>query len=570
MKWLLSLDCLDGSDVAKTLHFSKGHWKDKTKLIYQNKLTQPALINQSAEDGGVFQMFAESSIGEIVINNTDGAFDFLADYAFDGRSATLTNGATSYSLGVVDGMYDREGSWFFSFNSLSETLNDNYPQSSYDAITWDTGLDGKLVPIVFGDVRNITPVLIDAQLGIYQVSSLSDCRVTAVYYDGQRLANYAVDGPHMASDTTIVIKGGTRGVATGKHIVFDGDETNTVYSVSSGISGTIGTITISPGLDENIADGTAFDVIDLYGSLSALQADAAKLYTNGTKLATKWGSYQGYFHLADAVTGVITVDCITQKTTFEVIESVIANCGISGLTVDDTNQTIDHDIYGGTSGDTVKNTINRLGSVGYYLNSVTPIKTLLDNIIKSLGCYYWFIVSELNIKVIDAPASTAIETISEYKIQNIQRDGLGLGDNKLPVKGWLIKYRKNWTVMTTVAGILGTERKELLGKDFQELDYTNTTTQTRHLLSNQVNLESYLNAKLSAELVKTQLNSTSSVRRDITNITSNDLSLFDSIKIGYTFNVVTDLYGYSSGRKFVCIAIDFNAVDETVSFKGFG
>lgn len=570
MIWLLSLDCLDGSDVAKTLHFSKGLWTDKTKLIYQNRLIQPALINQSANDGGVFQMFAESSIGEIEIDNTDGAFDFLADYAFDGRAATLNNGTTSYSLGVVDGHYDRDGSWFFSFKSLSETLNDNYPQSNYDDITWDATLDGKLVPIVFGDVKNITPILIDAQLGIYQTSSLSDCRVTAVYYDGQRLTNYVVDGAHASSDTTIVIKGGTRGIATGKHIVFEGDETNTVHTVSSGISGISGTITIYPGLVSGLSDGAVFDVIDLYTSVADLQTDAAKVYTNATKLATKWGSYQGYFHLADAVTGVVTVDCITQKTTFQVIESIITNCGISGLTVDAVNQIIDSDVYGGTSGDTVKNTINRLGSIGYYLNNVISIKTLLDNIIKSLGCYYWFIGSELNIKVIDNAATTAIAMINEYQIQSIQRDGLGLGDNRIPIKGFLIKYKRNWTVMTTVAGILGAEQKELLGKDFQELDYINTDTQTRHLLSKQVNLDCFLNNNSSAILLRDQLDSVSSVRRDIINITSNDLSLFDDIKIGNTFNVVTDLYGYSAGKKFVCIAIDFNAIDENVSIKGFG
>lgn len=581
MKWLLSIDCLDNVSEPKTFHFSKGLWNDKTKLIYQNRLIQPALINQSANDGGVLSIFSDSSIGEIELNNTDGVLDFMANNAFDGRNAILNNGTTTYNLGVVARISERNNSIFFSFNSLSESLNNNYPQSSYDAVTWDATLNGKLIPIVFGSPKNITPILVSSQLGIYQVSSFTDCRVSAIYYDGQRLTNYFVDGNHFISNTTIAIKGGTRGITTGKHIMFDGD--NTIYTVSTGISGTIGNIIITPGLSKNINDLTSFDVIDLYSSLSALQADAAKIYTDGTKLATKWGSYQGYFHLADAVTGVVTVDCVTVtgttvKSIYDVINGVITNCGISGLTIDDGvsigHQIIDNNILGGLSGDSVKSVLNLptngLTYIGFYLNNIITIKSLLDLIIKSFGGYYWFEDKELNIKFIDSPAITEVKTINEYQIKTIGRDGLGLGSNGIPIKGWLLKYGKNWTVMTTVAGILGTDIKELLGKDYQELDFTNTTTQNRNLLSEKITIETLLNDLSSAELVKNQLNLTCSGRRDIINITSDDLRLFDSINIGSTFKVITNLLGYISGRKFICISNELNAVDETLSIKGFG
>lgn len=579
MIWLLSVDCLDSIGNAATLHFSSGAWNDKTKLIYQNKLIQPALINQSANDGGVLQMFKESSIGEIELANTDGGLDFIMDYAFDGRTATLNNGTTSYNLGTMLAPSERDNSIYFSFKSVSETLGNDYQQSVYDSTTWDASLDGTLIPIVFGKCNNITPVLIDESNSIYQVSSGTDCRIIAVYYDGQRLTNYKVNGAHSSGLTTIAVDSGTKNIATGAQIVFSGDDN--IYTVSTGLTGLSGNIIITPALVVNIADNAPFDVLNTYATLSALQTDAAKASTDLTKKATKWGSFEGYFHLADAAQGVVTCDVITVDTvtpalttprkTYDVIEDVISGCGITGLTIDAT-QIIDNIVYTKAASTTVKTVVNSLGYSGYYVNEITPIKNIIDSLVKSFFGYYWFEDKELNIKIIDYPASTAVVDINEYQIKSISREATGLGSNGVPIKGWLLKYQRNWTVMTTVAGILGTARKELLGKDYQEIGTNdiNLTTAARHLLSEKLTLESLLNTKASALLIFTQLDAVCSVRRDIVEIISDDLRFLNTVQLGATINVITPLRGYTAGKKLVCIGRELNASDETLLIRAYG
>jgi hypothetical protein len=583
VKWLLQIACLTDLDVANTLYFSSAFWNDKTKLIYQNRLLQPALINLSANSGGVLSLFRESSIGEIELDNTDGILNFMAGYSFDGRTAILHNDTASHYLGTIERMSERGNSLFFSFKSVSETLNNPYPQVAYDSATdspaWDVGLDGKLKPIVFGKCKNITPVLVNSINSVYQVSNNNDCRIIAVYYDGQRLTNYRVNGNHLPGVSTIAVDGGTRNIPVNSEIMFDGDDT--IYTVTTGLTGLSGNIVISPALTTTISDNKEFDIINLYGSNTALLDDAAKLSSDLTKKATKWGSFRGYLHLADAAVGVVTCDAITvsgtvQRLAYDVIGDMITTCGISGITIDDGvsagYQIIDHNMHGQTLGASVKTTVNGLGTIGYYITDPINVKELLDAMVKSFAGYYWFLNKELNIKIIDRPASTAIITINEYQIESISREALGLGQNGIPVKGWLLKYQKNWTVLTTVAGILGTVRRELLAKEYQEIGTldTNPTTETRHLLSEKNTLESLLNKKTKAQSVWNQLDTVCSVRRDIVSITCLDMSLFDTIKIGSTINVITPLLGYGAGKKLTCIGIELNANEETILIRAFG
>lgn len=590
MIWLLTVSCRDASNNPATLYFSNGYWDDKTKLIYQNRLLQPALINRAANDGSVLQLFKESSIGEIELCNADGGLDFMSDYAFDGRSATLNNGTTSYDLGVIVRMSERNNSLFFSFKSLSELLTNPYPQETYNSATdspaWDSSLDGQLKPIVFGQCKNITPVLVDPVRNIYQTSSEPNCRIVAVYYNGERLTNYLVNG--VSTGATIPIDSGVKGFKDGQLIMFDGDDS--IYTVFGDFVGTSGTLVVTDILDVQALDNVYIDHIDTnissapFWSLADLITDSEKLYTDATKKAVKWGSFQGYFYLVDAAQGVITCDVITvnepdiytQGKIYNVIEDVISGCGIAGLTVDTTTQVNDYAIYGAVAGNASKHCINLLGYAGFYITKATPIKTILDSLVKSFCGYYWFDGSELQIKILDAPKSTATETINEYQITGISREATGLGNNGLPIKGWLFKYRKNYTVMTTVASILSTDQKELLGKDFQEIEpsateiTTESNTLDRHPLSEKKELESLLINKTKARLVYAHLCALGSTAYHIVNVTVSDIRLLDTLAIGQTFEVITPLLGYTTGKKLLCVGIEFNAAEETLLIRGFG
>lgn len=75
--WLLSIECLKANHAPTTLYFSDNGYSSTTKAIQPNRLKQPALLNVSPNDGGVFKLFNSASIGEIELHNNDNALDYL-------------------------------------------------------------------------------------------------------------------------------------------------------------------------------------------------------------------------------------------------------------------------------------------------------------------------------------------------------------------------------------------------------------------------------------------------------------------------------------------------------------
>lgn len=157
--------------------------------------------------------------GSLPIINSDGYFDSWMDYGFDGRSITLF-------IGPIDGQVDTEFVTIFdgiidrltvdNNNILNLTFRDftkkldkpiqdiNYTASETITFTTDTtktvsitaSLANTPKPIVYGEVFNIEPVLLNAQYLVYQVSTEQINAITAVYDKGIRLtlgSGYRVD-----------------------------------------------------------------------------------------------------------------------------------------------------------------------------------------------------------------------------------------------------------------------------------------------------------------------------------------------------------------------------------------
>jgi hypothetical protein len=161
----------------------------------------------------------QASIGSLVLNNVDGLYDFLLDYAWGGREIvvkTAPEGSpySAYTLLFTGSAIDIAG----DRSDLTLTLRDN----SWKLVTplqknkfLGTGgseggreTQGQNKPLSFGLVKNITPVLIDSAFPTYQFHDGAVEGVIAVYDDGVPIVPVADYPTYEALVAATIGKGG--------------------------------------------------------------------------------------------------------------------------------------------------------------------------------------------------------------------------------------------------------------------------------------------------------------------------------------------------------------------------
>lgn len=628
-QWFFTIDALDGDEDPQTLRFSDaGYIDDADPPQYHDaRIKSPVLINISCNDGGVLSMFSSQSVGDIELANADGGLDFIADYAVDGRAAVLsfiddTDTVTEYFRGTVSYLSEQDGAITVHLKSLQESLADNFQMDTYagDNVL-PAGLEGtdddiadNVKPKLYGDCRNIPAVQVNTSLLISQASSLDNARITAVYDEGVRLINYRVNGAHGISDTTIAIDSGYGGMPTGSKVVFANH--STLYTVSTGLSG--GNIILSAGLDVAVPDNTAIERINFYANTTDLQydnysvgADAsfdatsisltggsgaitageklifanhAAVYevltdltagvvvlTSGLRKAVDsgvktrvignaspalWGSFQGYYRSGLLPVGALTCDAVSvngSNVVHQVGDVFDLVATAAGLTVDAGSIT----------------TLNAAGTIGLYIDSLTPTRDLLDRIIKSVAGYYWFDINTLYANLLQAPAGTADFVIEDWQIKSAVRIAEGLGSNNMPMKAIHALYDRIETTQTTFAGIVGAARRERLRNQYREKTTPNSAAAIRFLEAETLEIESLLRTKTEINAVIARVLPIIAVRRDVVDV---EVAFADlpSFTMGDTGNIITPRLGYSAGRKMVVIGRVLDIKKKTATLRMFG
>lgn len=157
--------------------------------------------------------------GEITLANSDGSFDFLVDYSFDGRPVIIRSGniGDAYPSGfstVFTGTVDNvEATWdkivirlrdkqfVFSLPVLTtKYVGTNALPAGIEGTPND--IQGKVKPRVYGTVFNVPPVFINTSLLTYQISDIPVVDIPAVYDRGALLiqgTNYTTSALLQAS-----------------------------------------------------------------------------------------------------------------------------------------------------------------------------------------------------------------------------------------------------------------------------------------------------------------------------------------------------------------------------------
>lgn len=185
-----------------TLSYVTGPSDSPANTFYDGRIVQPGNMQRSVFSR--LTTFGESDVGygEIVLVNSDGALDSLLTYGFAGFAITIKRGVmtpsaasptwTTVLVGVMDSVD-------FSWSEVSIKIRDrqqelaNPIQSSRYGGTnaLPAGLDGvaedikgKPKPILFGNVRNISPPCVNTTRRIFQISDGVIQSIDGVYDRG--------------------------------------------------------------------------------------------------------------------------------------------------------------------------------------------------------------------------------------------------------------------------------------------------------------------------------------------------------------------------------------------------
>lgn len=167
---------------------------------YEARLKQPALVRRDMFRTG--STFGESQIGvgELILANQDGELDGLADYGFDGQQIRVLVGedTDAYSsfvealVGTMDQIEITQQNFTIRVRDRQAELQ-NPIQSNRYAGTGSlegSGLDiqGRVKPLLYGKVFNISPVTVNALSYIYQVAENAIADISDVYDQGVALS----------------------------------------------------------------------------------------------------------------------------------------------------------------------------------------------------------------------------------------------------------------------------------------------------------------------------------------------------------------------------------------------
>ena len=626
MTVLVEIDALDAAGAAETLRFSDGKYIDGGGHYYDPSITDAPQISVIANDGGLFGLFSGSSIGDVAMDNIDGHLYYLADYAVDGRPVRIYwhDGATATLrfTGSIGRLAPGNGQMVLSLKAPQEVLGDKHPMAVYAGDnappaglegTADT-LKGKQKPKVFGPCKNISADLVNEPLLIYQVSSRTDCVVTAVFDDGVRLACYLVNGIHAIGATIISVIPGAGDIPTGAKVSFGNHDT--LYTVQTGLSA--GSFVLASPLVKALPHKTPVDVVNFYASAAALQAtdyfvngdhdkggttvnvnagvgainagdqvvfsshltvytvqtalsagsftitdglvqdlgDGDVVHVIGATTPVLWGGYQGYFRLTAKPYGAVTCHAMSVDAggaihqAGEVFNLVAAEAGLS---VD----------AGGIA------EFNGAGTIGLFASGTPTTAELLARITQSVAGYYHFIGATLFLNLLSAPAATADFTIEDYQIASLEVSAYGMGNNGNLLHGIHCRFDRIETVQQAIDGNVPGAWRQRLKSQYREITTTDAVVKARHLLSYLLELESLLAFDYQVNGLINRVLPVVKARRDVLAITLPRAET-PTLLIGGTGKVVSARHGYAAGRNVVVVGykIDDKAGQVTIYCYG--
>ena len=309
---------------ALTLYFctGKGFIDNTTATFYEPRIEQPASMSREIFSNGQIGGASTAGYGELTLINNDGALDYLADYAFDGRSLVIRVGDENSAYSAVNFPVILKASIAqvaLEWGRVSVRLKDR--QAELDkplqvnvyagSNSLPLGLEGvsdlkaSQKPKLYGRVNNVSPVLVNTSLLTYQVNDGAIAEIVNVMDKGAYLSRGTDYASQAAMEATSPTAGQFRvwpaggyfrvGVTPAGQVTATVWESNTIeantaaqiaYRLVTGAGGVLAVDTVAT--DYTTLDGQNAGSVGLYVQNGQTIADALD------KISQSVGAWWGF------------------------------------------------------------------------------------------------------------------------------------------------------------------------------------------------------------------------------------------------------------------------------------
>ena len=179
----------DTEEDHKVYLSSKAYVTENT-IAFDSRIIKGPTISRPIGSGIVGK--ASVSAGNITLDNSDGAYDFLLLWAVDGRNVVIRTGDVSWPHSEFIHLLETR------VKRVNVTAGSNLIITLYDKMDdlnvviqpnkyTDGDSEGQEIPLCFGEVYNISPKLLDSGTRKYQVHDGEIQGITSVYDGGLAL-----------------------------------------------------------------------------------------------------------------------------------------------------------------------------------------------------------------------------------------------------------------------------------------------------------------------------------------------------------------------------------------------
>lgn len=208
---------------TRVLRYSSGHGYVVDGNYYEPRIKHPGRLKRMLIGEGKTSGPGQIGYGEVVLVNTDGALDALATYGFDGRQLMIKRGLalgallSSVVLLAACGMEQATSTWdevAIRIKDRKQELNVPLQANKYAGtnvlpagVDGTADIQGKPKPLLFGTVKNATPVCVNTSKLIYQLHDGALAAVSGVYDKGIPLTAGAVYASQAEMEATAPLAG---------------------------------------------------------------------------------------------------------------------------------------------------------------------------------------------------------------------------------------------------------------------------------------------------------------------------------------------------------------------------
>lgn len=624
-EYLVELDPRQPDGTPVTLRFSRWGYVSQrgdtpSDTAYEPRLVDPGNLSMFLWDDSTTGGRSRVSWGEVVLQNTDGALDYLLadDYGFAGCAIRVYTGTPRASLSAFSLLFTgtmeqaefterevrvlvRDRQYELLNNSLSQNVYAGTNELPAGMEGTEADIKGQVKPLVFGRVENITPPCVNTSRLIYQVSDAEILSVDMVYDQGLALTD---GGEASGGDIDPGGDGDAEKFGFAYPDVSTSNDTIALRpyspaddfgSITDGSPAVLKKLYSNGDEPEPLVFGTTYyvRVVDVPTKKVALYTTSGDAISDTSRInLTTRGSYSyngldivpaspppdagvpvgeyvatvessgSYFRLGQSPAGLITADVTegalaTDRTVAQLLSRIAQHAGLASEDVD--------------AADVAALDAECDYEVGVFVGDDRTALEVMDEVASSIGAYYYFDptgvlrMGRLTDPAAETPGLTIIEPIS---VERVRAADAGRG---VPAWKVTVRYAKNWTVQASdLAGAVTDDRRAYLAHEYREAVAEDPSIQLWNPAAPALTLETLLLEEADAAAEAARLLALYSARRDTFRVVvkmSDDLS---ALALGDLVGLEYYRYGLAAGRTFVLTGIETDWQDDKMTLTLWG